>query len=206
MFSFRQSFDTRHWLQWSSAALGLHFIVGVCLVMALNGYAVNNVFVPIYKFTAQFKSLWLEQPLGALNFIATKPIFAFAHTDVSSELNVWTLEFNSYTLLVYIVLSLLFGWLITRVRQKMLHITSGPLLLVLTGIVFTATSISYMNVIDYGSSANWVGFVALYGLGFNEFQLYPIYQYICALVGILGLLAGFLLLLHPRQRAYQYSR
>ena len=205
MFSFRQSFDNRQWLQWSFAILGLHFIVGVCLVMVLNGHIVNSVFAPIFNFTTTFKSMWPEQPLGALNFIATKSILAFAHTDPHSGLNLWTLEYNSYTLLVYVVLSLILGWIVARIRQKMLHISTGPLLLVLAGIVFTATSISYMSVIDHGTSANWVGFITLYGLGFNKFQLFPFYQYVCALIGIAGLLIGFLLLLFPGQRTVQYS-
>ena len=205
MFSFRQSFDTRQWLKWSSAIFGLHIIFGLCVVMALNGDAVNNILLPIFKFTTMFKLLWPDQPLNSLNFIATKSIFAFAHTDARSGLNLWTLEYNSYTLLVYIALSLLLGWIVTRVRQKMMNISTVPLILVLIGIAFTAASISYMSVIDHCTSANWVGFVALYGLGLNEFQLYPFYQYVCAILGLLGLLVGFLLQIHFKHRALQFN-
>jgi len=192
MFSFRQTFDTRHWLIWSSVILVLHFVLGICLVMLLNGSAVNHIITPVSQYVGMFGLLWPEQPVNALNFIATKSLLTMAHTDSRSGLNLWTVEYSTYTVLGYVCLSLLLGWVVTRVHQKAMNVSTGRFTLLLMGVMLSAVSISYMSVIDHCTTANWVGFVTLYGLGFNEFQLYPYYQYLCAITGLLGLLGGFL--------------
>jgi len=41
-----------------------------------------------------------------------------------------------------------------------------------------------MSVVDHCAGPTWAGFVALYGIGASEFQLYPAYQIIAAVSGV----------------------
>jgi len=203
MFSFRQKkLDRFQWAKWSIYALGLHFVIGLVLVMVLNGKVVNHSLVPIFQFTGMFSLLWPEHPLASLHFLATKSLFAFAHHDMRSGLNLWTLEYDSYTLLVYIGLSLIFGWIVATSRERATTIPSSAIITCVAGITFISLSISYMSVIDHCSGATWVGFVTLYGMGFNEFELYPAYQIVCAAIGILTLIAGLLWLNASKNRGF----
>lgn len=202
MFSFRQQFDKAQWIRWSLIALGLHFLLGLLLVMLLNGKIVNHSLTPVFQYTGMFSLLWPEHPLGSLHFLATKSVFAFAHNDPRSGLNLWTLEYDSYTLLAFVVLSLILGWIVTSSRQQATSVPAGALVSSITGIVLLAISISYMSVIDHCSGPTWVGFVALYGMGFDEFQLYPAYQFVCAGIGIFGLAGGLTWLRISKNRGF----
>ena len=191
MFSFHNKRKFREqWLLWSTIVLTAHLVLGLILTMVLNGSMVNHALTPIFQFLGIFQIIWPEQPMSSLHFLATKSLFAFAHQDPRSGLNLWTLEYDTYTLLAYVTVSVILGWTVTTYRNQAISIPLGPLYTVLAGGIFVALSISYMTVIDHCSGATWVGFVALYGMGFDEFELYPVYQIICAAVGIIGLIGG----------------
>jgi len=203
MFSFHDKTQfNRSWFQWTVAVLLAHFVVGLLLVMALNGKLVNHTLAPVFQFLGIFQIIWPEHPLDSLHFLATKSLFAFSHYDPRSGLNLWTLEYDSYTLMVYVTLSLFLGWVITTYRQQAISIPLGPAISCGVGVLLVALSISYMTVIDQCSGATWVGFVAMYGMGFDEFELYPAYQIICAALGITGIIGGFIWLINIKNRAF----
>lgn len=203
MFSFLDKAQfNRSWFQWSAIILLAHFVVGLLIVMVLNGKLVNHILTPILQFLGIFQIIWPQQPMDSLHFLATKSLFAFAHHDPRSGLNLWTLEYDSYTLIIYIVLSILLGWVIATYRRQAISIPVGPAIACTAGIFFIATAVSYMTAIDHCSGATWVGFVALYGMGFDEFELYPAYQIICAALGIVGVAAGLLWLRNNKTRGF----
>ena len=193
MFSLNVNHKFSHpWLLWSTVVLAAHFVIGLLVVMLLNGKLVNHSLAPIFQFLGIFQLIWPDQPLQSLQFLATKSLFAFAHQDSRSGLNLWTLEYDTYTLLVFIAVSLLVGWIVNIYRQQASTIPFTAVALCVAGGFFVSLAVSYMTVIDHCSGATWVGYVALYGLGFDEFELYPAYQIICAAAGIVMLITGFI--------------
>ncbi|HEY5602157.1 MAG TPA: hypothetical protein VIM41_03535 [Gammaproteobacteria bacterium] len=206
MFSFHHKTQfNRRWLQWSAVVLLAQLLIGLIIVMVLNTKIVNHIITPIVQFIGIFQIIWPEHPLDSLHFLATKSLFVFAHRDPRSGLNLWTIEYDTYTLLIYTGLSLIMGWVIARYRQQAISIPPGPFIACTAGIFFTALSVSYMTAIDHCSGATWMGFVALYGMGFNEFQLYPVYQIICAAIGIAGLGGGLTWLRFTKNRVLAWT-
>lgn len=183
--------STTQWL-FTSVVLMLGVLVsGLILIMLLNGSLINHLLTPVLQYTSLFKILWQENVIGAMQFLLNKSLLTFAHQDPKSGLNVWTFEFDSYTTAVYIVASLVAGKVVAQHRFNKYTTTGNTLAFTLTGLCLLVLSMSYMTQIDHCSGATWVGFVGLYGLGLDEFQLYPVYQIIIGITG-LGLLAtGF---------------
>jgi len=175
---------TPYWLPISILVFLIHLITGLLLAMMLNGNLVNHVLTPIFQYIGIFKLIWPEQPFGALQFIATKSLLAFAYQDSRSGLNLWTLEYDSITLAIFAIISLALGWVFARVYALKPHYKSAYVIISIIGALFVAFSVSYMTNIEHCSGATWAGFVALYGVGFNEFELFPIYQWISATIGI----------------------
>jgi hypothetical protein len=203
MFSFHdKSQFNRSWIQWTAIVLLAHFVIGLVIVMVLNGKLVNHILTPIFQFLGIFQIIWPQQPVDSLHFLATKSLFAFAHHDPRSGLNLWTLEYDTYTLIIYIVLSALMGWVVTTYRHQAISIPSGPAIIIAVGLFFIALSVSYMTAIEHCSGATWVGFVGLYGMGFDEFELYPAYQIICAAVGIVTVTGGLIWLINGKNRGF----
>ena len=171
---------------WSAAIFALHFIIGLIIVMLANGKMLNHGLTPIFQYIGIFKLTWPEQPLGSLHFLATKSIFVLANFDARSALKLWTLEYDFYTLLVYGLMSLVIGRMIALYILDSSAMPLKALIFFTISASFISASLSYMTVLEHCSGATWVGFVALYGLGLNEFELYPIYQIVFAIIGILG--------------------
>ncbi|MCF6338804.1 MAG: hypothetical protein L3J84_12785 [Gammaproteobacteria bacterium] len=179
-----------HWLLMSTLLFIGFFVVGLTAMTLLNGGIVNHMLFPVGTDIAMFQLIWQEQPLRALEFIVTKSLFVFIHQDPRSGLNLWTLQYDSITLVVYLFAALLGGQLISRARQTVRHNTG--LLRGLLGVVLLVTAFTYMTAIEHCSGATWVGFVAFYGLGFSDFEFYPYYQGTLSLLS-LGLLTwGFI--------------
>jgi len=179
-----QKSTTHYWLLVSALVFIIHFGVGLLLVMLLNGNIVNYVLTPIFQYIGIFKLIWPEQPLGALQFLSTKSILAFAHQDPRSGLNLWTLEYDTITLLIFATLSFSYGWILIKYFTLKPQMKPVFIIFGIIGTLLSAFSVSYMTDIEHCSGATWVGFVALYGMGFDEFELSPIYQWICAVIGI----------------------
>lgn len=180
----------RLWLRISALLLLSFFIVALLAVALLNGGWPNHLLNPVAGYFSMFQLIWPEQPLGALQFIATKSFVVIAHQDPRSQLNLWTLEYDAITLAVYVLAALLGGWLAGRAlldKGKLAGLVNA-----LLGSGLLALSVTYMSAIEHCSGPTWVGFVSLYGMGFDGFELYPFYQWLVALLGI-GLLGRGLL-------------
>lgn len=157
-------------------------LTGVILVMILNPGFVNHLLTPVFQYISLFAILWDDNPWGALKFLLNKSLLAFAYKDPRSGLNLWTLEFDSITTLTYITVALVAAWIIQSCQPRKLRDPAAIFGLVGMGLI--AFSVSYMTSIAHCSGPTWVGFVSLYGLGFDEFELYPAYQISCAALGL----------------------
>jgi hypothetical protein len=63
----------------------------------------------------------------------------------------------------------------------------------LWGLVLVAFSVTYMTSIEHCAGPTWTGFVALYGLGYSQFELNPLWQALCAVAGLLLMLWGWMM-------------
>jgi hypothetical protein len=202
MFSFHKKISTGQWLSSSCIVFAAHFVLGVILVMALNGKMINHGLTPIFTNIDVFKLIWPEHPLASLHFLATKSIFVFSHYDARSALSLWTLEYDFYTLLVYLTVSLSLGRILASHRNEAWKSSIKPIFACFTSAFIIAFSISYMTVLEHCSGATWVGFVSLYGMGFTEFELYPRYQIITVIIGILGFSGSLVWLIRAKYRGF----
>jgi len=202
MFSFRKKTSLRHWITLSAGIFLIHFAVGLAVAMLTNFKPVNHVLTPIFQYVGIFKLTWPEQPLGSLHFLATKSLLVFSNYDSRSMLNLWTLEYDFYTLMVYLGVSLALGRFLASQQNTTPKLPSKIIFSFIFSAFCISFSMSYMTVLDHCSGATWAGFVALYGLGLNEFQLYPIYQVICALIGILGFISLLMRVNAIKSRAF----
>lgn len=142
--------------------------------------------LPVLQYGSLFSVLWQDNPLGASQFIATKSVFSIAHQDPRSGLNLWTYEVDSISLLIYIACAWFFTlslrrYLISKedVRQK------RAFYLATAACITLCFSFTYMTAIEHCAGPTWIGFVALYGSGFDEFQLHPAYQTGLMIFGLL---------------------
>lgn len=181
------------WLLGSFLCFLLSISIGLVLIMILNGGWANHILTPVIQFWSLFQLLWADNALAAIWFLVRKSLFTLAYQDPRSGLNLWTFEFSTLTLLVYIVVALLVGKLLQQL-YKINLIKMDMLKLALPGLLGAAlilASMSFMTSIEHCSGATWVGFVAMYGLGFDEFQLYPIWQWFVAISGLALFIWGF---------------
>ena len=179
---------------WKIALLAFFVIISVSLgmLMLLNLSVVNTIYQPILQYMSLFTVLWQEDPMGSLQFISSKSIFSFAHNDPRSGLDLWTFEIDSITLIAYAICSLFFAKIAFRYLQKSqpeasqssLLTARKNLKLALFGGLVMCFSFTYMTAIEHCAGPTWVGFVILYGLGFEGFQLSPIYQWAGGVIGI----------------------
>lgn len=180
----------RAWLLTSGLIFIGFFLAGLLTVTLLNKGWVNHVLNPVGASFSMFQLIWPEQPLAALEFIFTQSFVVFAHKDPRSALNLWTLEYDGITLFVYLVVAILLGRMLTRTARRDEHSNTRGHLIALLGAGLLVSSVTYMTAIEHCSGATWVGFVGLYGLGFDGFDLFPVYQWILFIVGAGLLLAG----------------
>lgn len=155
--------------------------------MILNGGLVNHLLTPVLQHISLFTVLWDENPMRAVQFLLTKSVIVFAHKDPRSGLNLWTYEFDSITLCVYIIIAFFCGKFVFKFLVNPRRYRRAALLGLL-GSLLILISISYMTVIEHCAGATWVGFVSMYGMGFDEFELYPFWQWLCAGLGIIALI------------------
>ena len=202
MFSFHKKTSWSQLLLLGTAALAFHFLFGLLIVIAVNGHSVNHILTPIFQYIGVFKLTWPEQPLGSLHFLATKSILVFSHYDPRSALNLWTLEYDFYTLVIYLAVSLMLGRILAKYLNDPANMPFKAVIAFAISAFFISFSISYMTVLEHCSGATWAGFVALYGMGLNEFELYPIYQIVCVFIGILGFVATFFWLSVIKNRGF----
>ena len=174
--------STRLWLALSGMLLLSFFILSLLPIMLLNGGWVNHMLTPVGSYFSMFQLIWPEQPLGALQFILTKSFIVFAHQDMQTGLNIWTLEYDALTLGVYLIAALSGGKLLEPLARNG-QVTKG-LLTGLTGMAGLVLAVTYMTSIDHCAGPTWIGYVIAYGLGVDGFDLSFIWQ---GLLGSIGL-------------------
>ena len=179
--------SSRSWLLYSGLIFIGFFVIGLVTITLLNKGWVNHVLNPVGASISMFQLIWPEQPLAALEFILSQSFVVLAHKDPRSALNLWTLEYDAITLFVYFIVALLLGRSLTRVpshdAERNFGISSRGHFSALLGGALLVISVTYMTAIEHCSGATWVGFVALYGMGFDGFDLFPIYQWLLFLLG-----------------------
>jgi hypothetical protein len=172
--------------------------IGLILIMLLNGGIVNHILIPIAQYLSLFTILWDEKPLGALQFLLTKSVITFAHKDPRSALNLWTYEFDSITIIIYALVAGFGGRLLLKFFSHPRNYRWATIV-GLSGCTLVIFSVSYITSIAHCSGATWAGFVALYGMGFDEFELYPFWQWLCAGLGCIALAGSWILIIRqPR--------
>lgn len=186
--------SSRSWLLFSSLIFIAFFVIDLIVITLLNTGWVNHILNPVGAAVSMFRLIWPEQPLAALQFILSQSFVVLAHKDPRSALNLWTLEYDAITLFVYFIVALLLGRMFTRTpshdADRNFSISTRGHRTSLLGAGLLIFSVTYMTAIEHCSGATWVGFVALYGMGFDGFDLFPIYQWIIFLLGAGLLLYG----------------
>ncbi len=174
------------WLGLSGLLLLGFLVFSLLPIMLLNGGWVNHILTPVGSYWPMFQLIWTEQPLAALQFILTKSLVAFAHRDMQTGLNIWTLEYDALTLGAYLLAALLGGRLLLPLARGGEGGRGMPV--GLAGMAGLVLAFTYMTSIDHCAGPTWIGFVIAYGLGADGFDLNPWWQ--GTLGGVsLGLLA-----------------
>ena len=170
------------WLLLSGMLLVAFFVLSLLPIMLLNGGWVNYLLIPISSDIPMFQLIWQNQPLGALQFILTKSVVALAHRDMQTGLNIWTLEYDTLTLGVYLLAALAGGKLLLPLVQdapERRGVATG-----LSGVIGLVLAFTYMTSIDHCAGPTWIGFVIAYGLGADGFDLNPVWQGLLSLVSL----------------------
>lgn len=173
----RQPSSRRRWLAISALLFAGIILVPMLLVMALNGGMVNHLLTPVGSYFSMFQLIWPEQHLGALQFILTKSFIVLAHHDPRSDLNLWTVEYDAITLLIYLGVALVAARLLNRGR--------GPgLVIALIGAAMVAATFTYITVLDHCAGPTWAGFVTLYAFGVSGFDISYSWQWMFGVAGL----------------------
>lgn len=170
------------WLKLSGLLLLGFFVLSLLPVMLLNGGWVNHMLTPVGSYFPMFRLIWPEQPLAALQLILTKSVVTIAHRDMQTGLNIWTLEYDTLTLGVYLIAALLGGRLLLPLAR---HGKGGKGMLIgLAGVTGLVLAVTYMTAIDHCAGPTWIGFVIAYGLGADGFELSGWWQGVLGTTGL----------------------
>jgi len=169
-----------------SGVIFTYVIAYTLMIALLNGGVPNRILTPLPQYYSLFSVLWDENAWAALTLMAHKSFFVIAHKDPRSGLNLWTMDIDAITFTIYLIVA----WLISgRLLLSRQQLTTKRRTLALTGALsgsaLVLLSVSYMSVVDHCAGPTWAGFVSLYGMGASEFELYPAYQIIMAILGSL---------------------
>lgn len=162
-------------------AIFLALLAGETVLIALlNREIPNNLLLPITQYLPMFSIIWDDNPWAALEVLADKSLLAVGHFDQRSGLYLWTLEFDTLSLLLHIAGAFIIARFIT--------LSGAARILVLTGVGLLLLSHTYVTVMAHCAGPTWAGFVALYGLGVEKFPVNSIWQWAAAM-GAAALLA-----------------
>ena len=178
----------------------LSLILTTLIMSLLNTSMVNYAMAPIFQYLDIFKLIWPERPFGSLQFLATKSLFALAHKDPRGGLHLWTLEYDTISIVTQLALSLL----LAKFIQTYLKQNAPPKLALVSaigGIALLFLTFTYTTVIEHCSGATWAGYVMLYGLGMDEADLTPLIHGLSAFSGFLLYIAGLYLLFRSKKKA-----
>jgi hypothetical protein len=179
--AFLQKPKFTNWFALSTCVFLALILSGIVLMMIANGRLVNAVDFPVKEYFGIFKIIWSDNPWGAIRVMSNKSIVLFGHYDSRSTLYLWTLEFNSIALLVYLSVSIAGGWLIRRTLTRTIPLRF--LYISMTGSFLLLLSSTYATVLAHCAGPTWITYVALYGMGFEKLSLNPIWQWVFAIVG-----------------------
>jgi hypothetical protein len=174
---------------WPTVLVYSGLLVALVLMMSLlNRELVNNVLFPIAQYVPMFEILWRDNPSAAIGVLADKSVLAFGHFDERSGLYLWTLEFDTLSLLVYLAVSFVAVVVWHRIRATGIDRMQSALALAGLGLILLART--YATVAAHCAGSTWVGFVSLYALGVDKFPVNSFWQWLFAAAG-LALLAVF---------------
>lgn len=161
----------------TSAAIFFAALLFETLLLAvLNREMVNNLLFPISQYLPMLSIIWQDNAWAAMQILAGKSLLAVGHHDARSGLYLWTLEFD--------ILSLLLHLLGAIIIAKMIALPARLLGWVIAGVALMVFSHTYVTVLGHCAGPTWAGFVALYGLGVEEFPLNSTWQWLFFIAGV----------------------
>ena len=140
------------------------------LLAVLNREMVNNLLLPIKQYLPMLSIIWQDNAWAAIRIFADKSVLAFGHYDAHSGLYLWTLEFDALSLLLHLLGAI--------VIAKSIALPGHLLRWVIAGVALAVLSHTYVTAIAHCAGPTWVGFVALYGLGVEEFPVNSMWQWL----------------------------
>ena len=190
--TFARKPNITNWFVLSTVVFIALILSGIVIMMIATGRLVNAVYFPIQEYFGIFKIIWSDNPWGAIRVLSNKSIIAFGHFDSRSTLYLWTLEFNSIALLAYGSVSIAGGWWLMQLALSQTRVPQTFLLMSVTGSFLLLISSTYATVLAHCAGPTWITYVALYGMGFDEFSLHRIWQWVLAIAGGVLILAAII--------------
>lgn len=156
-----------------------------------------------------FLTLFQEEPLYTLQLVLIdKPIFVIGHTDVISDIYVWSLHFHSYTIVVHLIIAFLCARMIVICREN----PCPNFLATIAGAILVLVASLYLQLASCCTGGpNWIVHTWLLSLLFNPISatvnMIKVYQLGKGLLPILQLLCagygGYLIYRHwPGKRIH----
>ena len=194
LFRAEFSFPDKRRLLLAAAIVFAYIVIYTLLIFLFNRGVPNHILTPLPQYFSLFSALWDENAWAAIQLMIKKSFFVITHKDPRSGLNLWTMEIDTITFCIYVIVAwILSGRLLALRNQAKQPAKAFALFSAIAGSSLIFLSISYMSVIAHCAGPTWVGFVALYGMGASEFELYPAYQIATATAGCALLLLSLYL-------------
>lgn len=172
----RSSLVPRSLFATSAAVFFAMLLLEILVLAALNREMVNNLLFPVSQYLPIFSVIWKDNPWAALQILADKSVLAAGHYDVQSGLYLWTLEFDTLSLLLHLLGAIIIA--------KMIALPLRLLGWFIAGAGLMAFSHTYVTVMAHCAGPTWAGFVALYGLGVEKFPVNPVWQWLIFTTGV----------------------
>ena len=155
----------------TSAAIFFAALLFETLLLAvLNREMVNNLLFPVAQYLPMLSIIWHDNAWAAMQILVGKSLLAIGHYDARSGLYLWTLEFDALSLLLHLLGAI--------VIAKSIALPGRLLRWVIAGIALVVFSHTYVTAIAHCAGPTWAGFVALYGLGVEEFPVNSMWQWL----------------------------
>jgi len=170
------------------------------LMMIANVGLANNLHFPILDTLSLFAAMYEQNAWETLYIFSNKSLFAIGEFDNRSGLYLWTLELDFITLLTYALACGIAKFVFHQAAISTTGYTSSPAYKwSLVGLIILILSKTYITVLGHCAGPTWIGYVALYGLGVEELELTPLWQWLSATFGLL-------LILNSSRKAVSNSR
>lgn len=172
------------WIISSLAYFSLIIILLTGLMVIANLSFFNNLQFPITNMLALLPDMIAQSPWQTLVIFSNKTILAIGNADMRSGLYLWTLELDLNTILTYAITAGLAAWIFHNLPYKsrenqFIHLWTFAAL----GLLILSRT--YVTVLAHCAGPTWIGYVALYGLGFEEITLTSTWQWLLAIAAFL---------------------